>query len=92
MKSKIRVTLYSRPGCHLCEEARQEILRAGGRDEYTLEEVDIESDPALEARYGSDIPVVRVGDTVAFKHRLTAAEFRKQLAAEARRHRGEAKG
>lgn len=88
MGSKIRVTLYTRPGCHLCEEARREILRAGRRDDYTLEEVDIDSDPELKARYGFDIPVVRVGDTVAFKHRLTAEEFRKQLTAASSRASG----
>jgi glutaredoxin len=86
MKSKIRVTIYTRPGCHLCDEARREILRAGRRGDYTLEEVNIETDPALTARYGLEIPVVKIGGTVAFKYRLTAAEFRKQLATEAQRH------
>ncbi len=87
MKSKIRVTLYTRPGCHLCDEAKREILRAGCQNDYALEEVNIETDPALTARYGLDIPVIKIADTVAFKHRLTAEEFRKELATEAQRHR-----
>ena len=74
-----QVTLYTRPGCHLCAAARDEILAAGCRDKYDLVEIDIDSDPALLARYGWDIPVVAINGVVAFKHRLTAADFRHEL-------------
>jgi glutaredoxin len=73
------VTLYTRPGCHLCEEAKREIEAAGCRDAYTLREIDVDSDPALKARYGWEIPVVTIDGIVAFKYRLTADEFRRQL-------------
>ena len=60
--------LYSRAGCHLCDEAR-ELLRAllderarQGRSTPTLTEVDIESDPELERRFFTTIPVVELGD------------------------------
>ena len=55
------VTLYTRPGCHLCDEAREAIL--GMRDglaPFDLEEVDIETDEALLRRYLERIPVVSV--------------------------------
>ena len=48
------VYLYSRPGCHLCDRAR-DVLKAAG---IAFEEVDITTDPALEAEYGVLIPVV----------------------------------
>ena len=78
-RMKTRVTFYTRPGCHLCDVAKREIAAAGGADSYELVEVNIDADPALQARYGWDIPVVAVNGVVAFKHRLTAADFRREL-------------
>ena len=73
------VIFYTKPGCHLCEEARLEIARAACRDLYTYVEVDINSDPELLRRYGWDIPVVLINGTHAFKHRLDAEEFRRAI-------------
>jgi glutaredoxin len=55
-----RVTLFSRPGCHLCDDARAVIERvcADLGERYT--EVDIDSDPALQDEYGEEIPVTLV--------------------------------
>jgi glutaredoxin len=59
------VTLYGRPGCHLCDEARASILAiAGGDDGIELREVDIESDERLLAAMLERIPVVEVGGEV----------------------------
>jgi glutaredoxin len=52
------VTLYSRPGCHLCDDAREALARVRAQAPFTLVEVDIESDDALHARYLERIPVV----------------------------------
>jgi glutaredoxin len=76
---KAQVIIYTRPGCHLCEEAKGEILAAGCADEYVLEEVNIDDDPALKELYGWEIPVVSINGTKAFKYRLTAAEFKTKL-------------
>ena len=46
--------LYSRPGCHLCEIAKSALQRAN----LSITEVSVESDPALEAEYGIEIPVL----------------------------------
>jgi glutaredoxin len=56
-----RVTLYARPECHLCDEARNtlERLRADGLD-FVLDEIDIESDDGLHARFLERIPVVEL--------------------------------
>jgi hypothetical protein len=55
------VVVYSRPGCHLCEEAIEQIvaLHASGY-RFDLREVDIESDELLLRRYLERIPVVEV--------------------------------
>jgi glutaredoxin len=76
---KAHVILYTRPGCHLCEEAKQEMLAAGCASDYTLEEVNIETDPALKERYGWEIPVILINGIKVFKYRLTADEFRRKL-------------
>ncbi len=76
---KARVVIYTRPGCHLCDEAKAEIARARCGDLFTLEEINIDSDPDLARRYGYDIPVVTIGGAHAFKHRLTAEDFRREL-------------
>ena len=79
MPVKAHVILYTRPGCHLCEEARQEMLAARCADEYTLEEVNIETVPALMEQYGYEIPVIVINGIKAFKYRLTATEFKRRL-------------
>lgn len=73
------VIFYTKPGCHLCEEARRELARADCADLYTYEEVDINSDPELLRRYGWDIPVILIDGAHAFKHRLDAEAFRRAL-------------
>ena len=55
-----RVTLYSRPGCHLCDDARAVIAAVCEDLGETFTEVDIESDPDLEDRFGEEIPVTFV--------------------------------
>ncbi len=79
MNPKALVTIYSKPGCHLCEEAEAEINLAGVAEQFTLEIINIENDPALARRYGLEIPVIVINGITAFKYRLTAAEFKKAL-------------
>jgi glutaredoxin len=55
-----RVTLYSRPGCHLCDDARTVIERVCAELGESYDEVDIDADEALLARYGDEIPVTLV--------------------------------
>jgi glutaredoxin len=76
---KAQVILYTRPGCHLCYEAKRAMLAAGCEGQYTLREIDIDSDPALARRYGWDIPVVIIEGVETFKHRLTPSDFKREL-------------
>lgn len=73
------VTIYSRPGCHLCDEAKANILSARAELDFDVEEVDIDSDPDLRERYGYDIPVVFINGIKVFKHRVDTGEFRRKL-------------
>jgi len=79
MDKRARVILYSKPGCHLCDEMKAEMAKASCSGLYELEEINIESDPQLFARYRNDIPVLSINGVEAFKHRLTASDFRDYL-------------
>ena len=79
MKERAQVILYSKPGCHLCEEMKAEISKANCTGLYELQEINIESDAELFARYRNDIPVLSVNGVEAFKHRLASADFRDYL-------------
>ena len=73
------VTLYSRPGCHLCEEAKAAIAPLVREFGVVLREVNIDEDAILKERYGWDIPVIFIGAHKAAKHRIDVAQFRRQL-------------
>ncbi|HYP02038.1 MAG TPA: glutaredoxin family protein [Pyrinomonadaceae bacterium] len=76
---KAQVTLYTRPGCHLCDEAKRAMLESRCEDLYALLEINIDSDPELVRRYGWDIPVVLINGVQTFKHRLTSSDFEREL-------------
>lgn len=73
------VTLYSRPGCHLCEEAKAAIAPLLREFGAVLREVNIDEDAVLKERYGWDIPVIFIGQHKAAKHRVDLEQFRRQL-------------
>jgi len=78
----IVVTLYSRPECGLCEEMKAILVRVRRDIPFTLEQVDVSTDPELESRFGPEVPVLLVNGRKAFKYRLTAGELRRRLARE----------
>jgi hypothetical protein len=55
-----RVVVYTRPGCHLCEDAVEIVSRVCADVGTTYREVDITTDPELQRRYGEQIPVTLV--------------------------------
>jgi glutaredoxin len=73
------VTLYTRPGCHLCEEAKTAVAPLLREFRAVLREVNIENDAVLEQRYGWDIPVIFIGARKSAKHRVDVEQFRRQL-------------
>lgn len=79
----IAITIYSRPGCHLCDEMKALVTRVGRDLPLQLTEVDISSDAELEERYGLEIPVLFVEGRKAAKYRIAEAELRRMLAGRA---------
>lgn len=73
------ITLYTRPGCHLCEEAKSAIAPLLREFDAVLREVNIDEDAILKERYGWDIPVIFIGAHKAVKHRVDLSQFRRQL-------------
>jgi glutaredoxin len=73
------VTIYTRPGCHLCEEAKIAIAPLLREFAVELREVNIDEDTILRERYGLDVPVIFIGPRKAAKHRVDVAQFRRQL-------------
>jgi hypothetical protein len=73
------VTLYARPGCHLCTEARERIEEVRADRPFRLEEVDISLDPVLHRRYGERIPVVAVDGQELFELHVDPGGLRLHL-------------
>jgi glutathione S-transferase len=74
------VTVYSRPGCHLCEQALAEVVALHGEGyRFELVEVDIESDDLLLRRMLERIPVIEVDGAVVSDLSLDATALRARL-------------
>jgi thiol-disulfide isomerase/thioredoxin len=81
MPEPILVDIYSRLGCHLCDEAKAVVESLRERYAVVLRTIDVESSADLENRYGSDIPVVLINDEEAFRHRVDRTELERKLKA-----------
>ena len=73
------VTLYGRPGCHLCDEAREALLRVRSEQPFELLEVDIERDTQLLKRYLERIPVVCLDGEELFEFHVDEPTLRRRL-------------
>ena len=80
---KPKVTLYTRAGCCLCDDAKRVLMEARRRAEFDYEEFDIDADPELRRLYNDDVPVITINRVKAFKYRVDMKEFLKKLAARA---------
>ncbi len=78
-KRPLRLQLYSRPGCHLCEDVRALCDRLAAEFPLALSEVNIETDPGLCARYDREVPVLFIDGRKAVKYRTTEATLRRLL-------------
>ena len=76
MREKVRVVLYTKPVCGLCDKMKAVMNDAGCDELYTLEEVDIEQDARLFEAYRYEIPVLCINGVEAFHHRLAPDEFK----------------
>ena len=77
----ITLTLYSRPGCHLCDDMKAIVQRVvrGAPEPIAIDEIDISTDADLEARYGLEIPVLLVDGKKAAKYRIAEDALRRLL-------------
>lgn len=79
--------LYTRPGCHLCEDARLLLQREQKRYQFLLEVVNLEAQVELIEQFGDQVPVVTINGQVRFRGGINPALLHHFLEAEARRHR-----
>ena len=73
------IILYTRAGCHLCDEAKAQLEVLRQAIHFDLRLVDVDSDPALKAQFTNDVPVVFLNGKKVAKHRLDLARLRRQL-------------
>ena len=78
--SSPRITLYSRPGCHLCDDARDVIARVCADLGEEYDEVSIDHDPQLSDRFGEEVPVTFVDGRQHDFWRVDEARLRAALA------------
>jgi glutaredoxin len=77
-----KVVVYHGAGCHLCERALAQVRAFREELEFELEEVAIDGDPELEARYRELIPVVEIDGEQVFTYYVHDQAFRRRLAAQ----------
>lgn len=75
----MKITLYSKPDCHLCDVAHEVLRAAQAAHGFELVEVDIQTDAALFEAHRYDIPVVEIDGRRAFKHRVDPAALDRRL-------------
>ena len=78
------VTMYTRRGCHLCEQAWEQLEEARKRWGFVLTAADVDGDPALRERFGECVPVVTVNGKVRFRGVVNPVLLERLLRAEAK--------
>ena len=81
-----QVLVYSRQGCHLCDEVKATLTRLEKRGglSFTWKEVDVDSDPVLQQEFTDQVPVVFMDGKKAFKYRMSERDFLRMLEGRAR--------
>ncbi|HEX6584499.1 MAG TPA: glutaredoxin family protein [Thermoleophilaceae bacterium] len=74
-----QVTLYGKPGCHLCDDARAAVRRVRARRPFELHEVDVTLDPVLFREYGERIPVLALDGEELFEFHVEEAALMERL-------------
>jgi len=78
----MRLTIYSKPDCHLCDDMKSIVRRAvAGRRDIQIEEVDISGNEDLLNLYGLEIPVLLIDGTKSAKYRISEGALRRMLEA-----------
>jgi glutaredoxin len=74
-----RVLLYTRQGCHLCDEAKELLHKLESEERFELAIIDVDDNEELRAEFNYDVPVIYIDGRKAFKHRIDARKFLKSL-------------
>lgn len=78
----MRLTIYSKPGCHLCDDMKLLVRRAvATRSDIVVDEIDISADANLMELYQLEIPVLAIDGKKVAKYRITEADLTRMLAA-----------
>ncbi|MGE5217879.1 MAG: glutaredoxin family protein [Chloroflexota bacterium] len=80
----LKLTLYSRKDCCLCEAMKAVIGEVARQMPLELEEIDVDGAADLRQKFGDEVPVLYVNGRKAFKYRITARELTKRLGKETR--------
>jgi thioredoxin reductase (NADPH) len=76
----VRLTLLTRAYCHLCDEMRAEVVPLAAAAAVPVDEIDVDADPDLEARWGDRVPVLLAGEHELFHYRVDLAVLTAYLA------------
>jgi hypothetical protein len=79
MAESIRIEMYSRPGCHLCDDAKAVIEPFSRTYPLELTVTDVDSNPALREAYGTEIPIILINGTEVFRHRIDPDALERKL-------------
>jgi thiol-disulfide isomerase/thioredoxin len=82
VNATLRLVLYGRPWCHLCDEMADALAPIAARHGAEVVKIDVETDAALEARYGTRIPVLVHGERELCEHRLDEEAVGRYLASQ----------
>jgi glutaredoxin len=77
----VKVTMYSRATCGLCDEARQAVLAVGRDVPFEFDEVLVDGDDALERAYGVRVPVLLIDGEERFELHVDPDDLRRALSA-----------
>jgi len=75
----LRVRIYSKKECHLCNEAKHILGRFASKYPLEIEEIDIEKDPAVFEQFHEEIPVIFLEETKLFKYKIDEKKFCKAI-------------
>ncbi len=75
----VNITIYSKNDCHLCDVAKEALLKIQTELPFSLTEIDIEKDRTAFEKYKYLIPVIEIDGVIAFNYRIDEAELKKLL-------------
>ncbi len=75
----VQLKLYTRTGCHLCEDMAQALAEQAGRLHFTVEAIDIDEDASLVTGYGNRVPVLMLAETLICEYFLDLQALQQAL-------------